>query len=165
MSVPANLNYLQGAAYTLSIAILPELPYFVQRVNLPGVSINPVMIPNQNVPIPETGDSPTQDDLVVTFKVDEDLVNWFKIRDWIWENGFGEDNNQYKLRKDANTVFSDATLTILSNKRRSNIIVDYKSLFPTSITSVELQNDVSDLPFPISTVSFKYLRYSWREST
>ena len=94
--IPATINPLQNNGFLLSIEKLPDMQYFCQEVNLPGMTLPPATVnsPFSTVFIP--GDKITYDNLTVIFMINETLSNYDAICKWIIGMGFPESRDQYK---------------------------------------------------------------------
>src|SRR5674476_866058 len=82
-----NKNYLSPVEYRFGVKKLPYTSFFVQNVNLPGISLGKIDQPTPFVPIPVQGDHLTFNPLALTFRVDEDLGNWLEVYTWIRNSG------------------------------------------------------------------------------
>jgi hypothetical protein len=125
-----------------SIQKLPELNFFAQSVNLPGITLGSPEFGNpfQVQPIP--GESLTYDQLTVQFLIDETMTNYQAIYNWIVALGFPNDYEQYTtfvstdnrgITSELATNYSDATLQILSGNNQIVKTVQFIDLFPIAI--------------------------------
>lgn len=159
---PENTNFLQGHSFDFQVNSLPNTTFFVQRVNVPGVNIGSIPVPYATKAIPESGDEVEYSILSVTFKVDEELQSFFEVFDWIVGLGGPISPSQYrKLLESERGRFSDGSLTIRNSKKNPILRLNFKSLFPTSLSDMELMRDTSDIPYPIATLSLVYIYYTY----
>jgi len=56
-------------------------------------------------------------------------------------------------------MFSDATLTILSNKNNPIVEVRYADIFPTSLSALDFNQNATDVEYLQATATFKYKLY------
>ena len=56
-------------------------------------------------------------------------------------------------------MFSDATLSILTNKNNPVVEVRFADCFPTSISSLEYNQNVTDVDYLTADITFKYKIY------
>ena len=99
--------------------------------------------------------------------VDEDLVNYMKIHNWMTGLGYPESTKEFKdLTTDPNTSrraldqqFSDGSLHILNSNFRDVAIVKFKDLFPVYLTSLEFETSDTDIQYFTAEVTFKYTIY------
>ena len=58
-------------------------------------------------------------------------------------------------------VFSDATLNILTSKNNPNIEVRFSNVFPVSLTSLNFNQQATDIDYLQATVVFSYKIYEF----
>ena len=56
-------------------------------------------------------------------------------------------------------MYSDATLTILSNKNNPLIEVRFSDLFPVSLSALNYDNAATDVDYLTAQISFRYKLY------
>ena len=94
--VPENKNFLSPFGFQFSVKKCQNVNFFVQAVNVPAMSMKEWDAPNPFVKIPYGGEHIEYGDLSVTFKIDEDLVNYLEIHNWIKQMGFPDAYTEYK---------------------------------------------------------------------
>ena len=159
---PDNINNLSPVGYRFFVENLPNTTWFITSVNIPGISLGEV---NQPTPFMQTqvpGNDLTWEPLNVTFLVDENLNNWREMYDWLIGIGFPNEYSEYETQK-ANQIYSDATLTILNSNMNSNYIIQFKDLFPTSLSEVSFDSASGDIEGIKATATFRYLTYSYEK--
>ena len=161
-SQPDNINLLSPVGFRFNIEYLPKTNWFLTSVNLPGISLGEVIQPTPLMPTQVPGNDLTWEPLNITFLVDENLNNWRELYDWLIGIGFPNEYSEYKEQK-ANQIYSDATLTILNSNMNSNYIVQFKDLFPTSISEVSFDSASSDIEGIKATATFRYLTYTYEK--
>ena len=164
---PTNINHLTPIAYRFNIRKIPNVIYFCQAVNIPGISFPETVqrTPFTNINIP--GDTLVYEDLTIRFLVDEDLQAYKEIFDWMSALTAPKAFTQYKTERDTNKVlrrstgnlFSSAELIILNNNMNPNKEIIFDDVFPTSLSSIEFDSG-STLDTLSATVTFKYTTYS-----
>ena len=71
---PKSTNFLSPLGYKFTIKKMPTVNFFAQAVAIPSVTVGELPIPTPfSTKIQLPGDLVTFGDLVVTFRVDEDL--------------------------------------------------------------------------------------------
>lgn len=158
---PTNQNFLGKNGFRFSVKKLPNTNFFVQNCNIPGISIDPVMIGTPLVNLPYSGDHITYQELSITFKIDEDLGAYIDIYTWIRQLGFSEDSSEYatiakQSRISGNGIVSDASLTILDAKKRSNYEIVFINAFPVSLSTLQLGYTVTDVEYLTADATFRY---------
>ena len=96
--------------------------------------------------LPVEGDTLTFESLSLSFIVDEDLQNYIEMYNWMTALGFPRDFSQFRaLQKpveDASgkedSKYSDLTIILHTNKSNPNYRVVFSDLFPTSLSSIQL---------------------------
>ena len=162
---PTNPNFLSRGSFKFTLQRAPDLNFFIQKVNLPGISINPVQQPNPFVSIPHSGEHIEYEVLSVTFKVDEDMKNWIAMYNWMIGLGFPDNFGQYNTLKGQEKITqkaleSDLSLFVLSSHRNPIFEVIFRNAFPISLSELEFDSTSADVEYHEATVSFKYLSYA-----
>jgi len=158
---PDNINFLSPLGFKFVLARAPNLNFFVTDVNLPSINLGFIETPTPFKILEFPGDRLDYGDLQVTFRVDENFENYLEVYNWLLALGFPENYGQYKRVAAADpgekdTVYSDATLTIMNSSMIPNIEVEFEDLFPTGISDINFTSTDSDLNYVTNTVSFKY---------
>ncbi len=168
--IPATLNPLQNNGFLLSIEKLPDMQYFCQEVNLPGMTLPPATVnsPFSTVFIP--GDKIEYDSLTVIFMINETLSNYDAICKWIIGMGFPESRDQYSnfinnqpdpsgMRSELSKGYSDGVLSILDNNKNPIKAIQYIDLYPTNIQSLQMKTINSDTTYLMGQATFLYNYY------
>ena len=167
---PTNPNFLSPLNFRFSIKRSPTLNFFVQKVNLPSISLPSFEVYNPMIPVPEPGTQLRYGDLSVTYKVDEDLLNYFEIQNWLIGLGKPETYQQYINLVDANAVtalselaknLSNATLLILDHSNNVTQTVNFYDIFPSSIDAISFESTNTDVPYIVGNATFKFSYYNF----
>ena len=166
-----NRNFLSPTGFKFSLKRSPGVAFFCNQANIPdlnlGIAIQPSYLKDIDVP----GDKIAFGDLNIRFLVDEDLVNYMEIQNWIRGLGYPESLTQFdKLESEAvlpgnfgkagDNIYSDGTLQILSSNLVPKFNVNFKDLFPYSISTVSFDATDTDIEYFTADVSFKYTIYT-----
>ena len=125
------------------------------------------------------GDKLTFENLTITFIVDEELENYREFWNWLVGMGAPKEYSQWvdELKKgDGNVVqkgenysdsnfYSDATLLVYNSKNIPKVNVNFKNMFPTSLSSLEYSQESTDVEYFKATASFRYLYYEFETVT
>ena len=153
-------NYLSTSGFTILIDRLPEVEFFTKKATLPGLGSNPVRLPSPLNEYYEPGDELGYEELDVEFLIDEDMINYISVHEWLVGITSPQSSDQYKkLISQKNGIKSDITLLILNSNKNATVKVTYYNCFPTSISPVEMLLDNSDVTYAVATVNFKYDYY------
>jgi hypothetical protein len=168
--VPSNINPLSPQGFRFNITKLPEVEFFCQNVNLPGITLGDpeVNTPFSRIPVP--GDMLTFDTLRIQFLVDEDLKNFRAVHNWMYGLGFPISHQQYRnyvgeqnfpMFDELTRNFSDATLLILTNNSNPGIIVNFRNVFPVELSTLEFTATDQDITYFVGTASFRFTYYEF----
>ena len=178
---PTKMDYASPTQFKFAITKLPKVEFFATAVNLPGISLSSIKQQTPLADIPLPGEKITFQDLELTFLVDEKLQNYQELFNWIMAIGFPEDRAQFKSFRQENVgqfptsqsktnapsdtpkprtpdgaMYSDATLTILSNKNNPVLNVNFSNVYPVSLSALQYTNDQSDTQYMSATATFQY---------
>ncbi len=155
-----NRNYLVPLGFQLNLEIFRGVDFLCQSVNLPDISMPITEVPTRFRSFPIVpGGGVNFGDLVINFIIDEDLINYKSIHNWILENGGANDHST----PDDGPRYSSAQLMILTSNFNVNHIIDFENIFPYSLT--ELSFDATDTQGEYFTAqaSFKFTNYTIRD--
>jgi hypothetical protein len=170
---PINTDLLQSTKFRVTFSRLPGVTYFCNSVNLPGISLTEIPMPTPFVELYLPGEKAVYDTLNITFLVDEDLRSWTELHDWIrgatFPTNFEEYVNLARTNPSPNIrsiqqrppVYSDAMLTIYTNKNNPNFRVKFVDLFPTNVGSLSFASGDSaeNIITADATFRFSYFNY------
>lgn len=161
---PINRNFLSQLDFKFLLKRAPHVTFFLQRVNIPGINIPPVPIPNPFTNIPYSGEHITWQPLSIEFKVDEDFENYFEISNWMRGLGFPENFDQYTQLMNKGIISgegidSDISLMILSSVKKPNIEIVFHHCIPTSLSDLVFSTTPSDVDYLEAMATFAYVWY------
>ena len=180
---PTKLDYASPTQFKFTINQLPKVEFFTVSANIPDITLSDVVIPTPFKPIPVLGQNLTYGNLSLTFIVDEFLENYRELHEWLTGIGFPKDRKQFKdfrsntsntgsasaipvqdVGKVGKTVsdsamFSDATLTILSNKNNPIVEVRFANMYPVSLGALEFTQQAGDVEYLTVQADFTYQIY------
>ena len=169
--IPNNVNPLQSNGFLFGIQKLPEISFFCQEASIPSLSLPAAEIGTPLSTIRMPGDKPQFDELSITFLIDEQMINYIAIHNWLIGMGFPEDWTQYENFIASRTDFpsttpstaaaSDGILQILNSSNNVIRTVRFVDLFPTSLASVQLSSTTTDTTYLAGTASFAYTYYKF----
>lgn len=166
--LPSNINPLSSNGFNFSIEKIPEVSFFCQEVNLPGISLPSVDINTPLSIIPIAGDVVNFDELVVQFLVDESMSNYKALYNWLIGLGFPANNIQYSdfiaAQRDGYRLtkeYSDATLQILGSNNQAVQIVKFIDIVPITLQGMTFQSTSTDVQYIAGSATFKFNRYEF----
>ena len=167
-----NRNFLSPTGFKFALKRSPGVAFFCNQANIPsldlGIAEQPTYLKNIDVP----GDKIQFGDLNLRFLVDEDLMNYMEIQNWIRGLGYQEKISEFenlekqsvlgvetKFGQSGDDIYSDATLQILSNNLVPQFQVIFSDCFPYSLSTVTFDATDTDIEYFTADVSFKYTIY------
>ena len=168
--IPTNITPLSPNGFMFNISKLPDISYFCQQVNLPGITLGAPEFGNPFNVQPIPGDTLTYDQLNVQFLVDSNMTNYKAIYNWIIALGFPQSYDQYIsfVNSDERGAlselarnYSDATLQILSGTNSPSQIVQFFDMFPVAIDSVVFESTNQDVQYVVGNATFRYGYYKF----
>ena len=180
---PTKLDYISPTQFKFSINQLPKVEFFTVAANIPDLSLSDVVIPTPFKPIPVLGQNLTYGNLSITFIVDEFLENYRELHNWLTAIGFPKSREQFKnfrtttsnnpsvdkvIKTDVTAVgksipdsamYSDGTITILSNKNNPIVEVRFSDMYPVSLGALEFNQQATDVEYMTVQADFTYQIY------
>jgi hypothetical protein len=165
---PTDQNLLQSSKFTLNFDRLPYVQFFCQEITLPGMSVDAATLPTMFRNAPRAGNKIIYDPLVAEFVIDEQLLSWLSVRNWLNGIAFPESFEQYKNLSmqariqmgAAQPQYSDASLSIMSNKNNPIITFAFTDVFPISLSGIKLNVKDSALNVLTATAEFQFTEYN-----
>jgi hypothetical protein len=161
-----NRNFLSPIGFKFTLAKTPKVAFFCNSVKIPEINLGEATQPNYLRDIPVPGDKIKFEDLQIRFLVDENMENYVAIHNWLYGLGYPESTEQYKSlitdntdKEDPKRGFSDGSLHILDSNFKDVVIVKFKDLWPSSLSSLEFDATVQDTNYFTADVLFKYTVY------
>ena len=168
---PDKLDYASPTQFRWQINQLPLVEFFNVSANLPGISMSPtIQHTTLGRDIPVHGDKVDFEELSITFMVDEYLENYITLHNWLLAIGFPKSRDQFKNWKTetstahapasaAQSLYSDAVLSILSNKNNPIVRVMFSDVFPLSLSGIDYSQEATDTEYVRATATFAYQLY------
>ena len=180
---PSKLDYTSPTQFRFLINQLPKVEYFTVAANVPGITLGSTTYATPLKDIPYPGEKLTYDDLTLTFIVDENLENYIEIHTWLTAIGFPKDRKQFAEFRSATSnvstntrgeskdigdvkastperaMYSDAIMTILTNKNNPVVECRFADVFPTSLSGLSYNQNITDVDYLTAEVTFKYQIY------
>ena len=147
---PINTDLLQTTKFQMTFDRLPNLTYFCQNANVPGISLTEIVRNTPFIDVFHPGEKAIYDTYNISFLVSEDLSSWLELHDWIRAATFPTDYKEYiELAKTTRSsftqtlannrrpaVYTDGSLTIYSNKNNPRFRVKFRDMFPCYLGSI-----------------------------
>ena len=168
--IPSNINPLSPNGFKFTITKIPEVEFFCQEVNLPEISIGSFIqgTPFSDAHVP--GEKLTYGELNVQFLVDEEMVNYTAIYNWIVALGFPQNYQQYTTYMTAQAIasaselsknYSDALLQVLNNTNNPIKTIQFRDIFPTTLGSLTFLSTAQDVQYLVGNATFRFTYYEF----
>ena len=186
-SQPTVYDYATGTQWRLAFNRIPKTTWFCTAANVPGITLGEAQYATPMSDMFVTGDKLTFETLNITFLVDEELQNYGELWDWIvgigspvnhsqWETTLSKGDGairsfatpdadpRTKSTYEESNLYSDATLIVYNSKNIAKVNVKFKNMFPTSLSSLEYSQDLTDVEYFKASATFRYLYYEFETS-
>ena len=167
---PSNINPLQGNGFRFSITKLPEISFFVQRINLPGMALPSAAMDTPFAKAPIPGEKLDFDDLQISFLIDEEMINYTALYNWLVALGFPKLHRQYTEYMGQDEInryselarnYSDGTLEIMNNSSNTCKIVQFRDLVPIRLDSLDFNSSNNDTEYLTCNCTFAFTYYEF----
>jgi hypothetical protein len=160
-----NRNFLSPIGFKFTLSKEPKVAFFCNSARIPEITLDVLQQPTYLKDLDIPGTKLQYGDLSLRFLVDEDLVNYMAIHNWLTGLGAPETLGEYEnlidvADRDEKKAFSDGSLYILNSSYNTTAIVKFKDLFPISLTSLEFDATQTDIQYFTADVTFKYTIYN-----
>ena len=177
---PTNLNYLSPVNFDLQINKLPKTRYFCVGATVPGITFGEAVHETTlGIRSYLPGDKIVFDPLIIRFIVDEDMLNYQEIYNWIMQLAPGANTDDFSTligstksttgfdnrSGDYTEMYSDATLIVNTSASNANIEFTFEDCFPTSLGAVDFKSDESDIPYVVADLTLRYTLFKVRTTS
>ena len=152
--------------FTFDIARFRKVSFFSNTATIPEISLASPTQSTYLKSIMHPGDTLQYGDLPVQFLVDENMINYTLIHNWMTGMGFPESCQQFlnwttdeNGDRDLKLQFSDATLGVLNSNYNVIANIKFWDLFPTSLSTLEFTATDTDINYVTANATFSYLYY------
>lgn len=159
-----NRNYMSPVGFEFSIARFPKVAFFANTASLPQISLGGAEQANYLKQLMHPGDRVEYGELPISFLVDEDMVNYSLIHNWMTGLGFPQSMQQFvdvttdrDGIQDLKLQYSDATLKILNSNYNTIAQLKFWDIYPTSLSSLEFSASETDINYFVANVTFNFM--------
>ena len=165
-----NKNFLSPIGFVFLLDKARKASFLCQRASIPEITLGDIAIPTRGfVSVPLEGNI-QYSELNIDFIVDEDLRNYMELHNWIRALGTPDTIQERRDWVNSNSdvigtqdfKVSDGTLQVLNNNNITNFDVVFKDMFPTNLSTLDVNVTSTDNEFMTASVTFKYLLYEIR---
>jgi hypothetical protein len=159
---PVNTNPLQPTKFLLTFSRIPDVQYFCQTVNVPGVVLGEVTRETPFLDMYSPGTKLKYEPFDIDFIIDEELSSWKNLYKWFISiadpDGFEQRDG---LLSKQNEHLSDATLTILSALNNPVLRIEFRNIFPLTMSDLEFNTQLSADTIMTCKSTFRYQSYNY----
>lgn len=152
-------NYLSPIEFRLVINRLPYVTFFVQMANIPGLTANPIAQGSPFNKFYVHGDTLDFGQFSIQIRVDENMESYTEIMNWLIGLNFPEKFSQFANLEDGEGLYSDATLTMMTNSKNPNVEVKLINMFPISMGEIQFDITQPDITPAVVDVTFQLDRF------
>jgi len=158
MATPKTHNVLLVNYFQFILDKVPNMVYFCQTANLPGIGFGVADQPtNLGHPVKIPTGAFRFEELELTFRVDEDLRNWLELHEWIKTTGnYISDHSTLPYSQKT----SGATLLITNSSYKPKIKVQFKHVFPQTVSGIKFSVNTPTSTEALATVKFAHTGYT-----
>ena len=153
---------------------LPNVSYFCQAANIPEINLPPADQATPLVDIPHPGDKLQFGSLMIRFLIQENMLNYKELYDWLIGLGFPEDRKQYKewgtkqnyrfpdinpQKQQSLGQYSDATLFMLDSNNNPITKITFRDAFPVSLAGLDFEISSGNTDYMVGVAMFRYRDY------
>lgn len=166
---PNNINTLISNDLVFKIHRAPHVSYFTQSVSIPGITLPAMQMPTPHAVIPIEANRPIYDNLSLSFKIDEYMINYMEIVNWMRALGKPKGFDDFRHRFGANNhpaapfmensfpyKYSDVSLFVQTSVKNQLIEVVFRDAWPVAISQIPLDTTPQDATDVQATVFFAY---------
>ena len=166
-----NRNFLSPLGFKFTLNRAPKVAFFGNSANIPSMTLGVAVQTNYLKDIDTPGDKIVFEDFTLRFLVDENLENYMEIYNWIRGLGYPESLQEIYDFQTSNPVFqqpdksqmnlySDGALQVLTSKENPNFRVNFKDMWPYSLSTLQFDATDEDIQYFTADVTFKYTIYN-----
>jgi hypothetical protein len=156
----ATLQMFSPRGFRFTCEFLPNISDWVQRVDIPSLAVGTTKEPTPFSFINVGGDYLNYSDLKITFKLDEDLTNYYEVVKWLKAKAPGTSHETYQTWvAEYGNIKTDATLLFLSAKFGKVIGKwDFHDIMPNEISGFTMHSDEEGLEYVTVEASFDFTK-------
>jgi hypothetical protein len=148
-NLTSNMNMLSPTGFKLTVnkEMFANTEFFITSFGIPSVTSNEVQPNFRGQSAYTPGESLTYDTLSLRFAIDEDMLNYTEVYDWLKSNTRAEGEGLQR---------HDMILSIMSSHNNVNKQFQFKDAFPTSLSGVEFSTQTSEVEYLQADVTFRF---------
>lgn len=152
-------DFLSPTGFRLILKRMPNVEFMCQSIELPGISIGEIAVPNPNTYLKKPGGRVDFSDLTVEFKIDEEMKNYIEVYDWIIGLGYPENSSQYTAIKNQG-VRTEGSIIILTSHNNPSKEFVFEELWPKNLSSIRFNTSETDVTYLTASVTFSFRNFT-----
>ena len=148
-------NFLNPSSFVLSLdsQTYSGAEFTIQTMMLPDVSAEGAPLQYRQVNVGRASDKIAFGTFEVSYLIDEDLLNYKEIFDWMKSN--------VETNHTATNHVRDLTLTIMNSANNVTKQIKFVDAYPISISSLPFDITTTDVEYLTAVVTFEYSYYQF----
>jgi len=148
-------NFLNPSSFVLTLDSLSYsgAEFTIQTMMLPDVTVEGAPLQYKQINVGRVGDKIGFGAFEVSYLIDEDLLNYKEIFDWLKANV--ESNHT------ATNHVRDLTLTVMNSANNVTKQIKFVDAYPTSISSLPFDITTTEVEYLTAVVTFDYSYYEF----
>jgi len=149
-------NFLNPSSFVLTLdsRSYSGAEFTIQTMVLPDVSVEGASLPYQQIDVGRAGDKMRFGTFEISYLIDEDLLNYKEIFDWMKANV--ETVHSVSTSSDH---YRDLTLTVMNSANNVTKQIKFVDAYPTSLSSLPFDITTTDVEYLTAIASFQYSYY------
>ena len=151
-------NFLNPSSFVLTLdsQAYSGAEFTIQTMILPDVSVEGAALNFKQINVGRAGDKINFGSFEISYLIDEDLLNYKEIFDWMKSN---------VETKHATTTSSDhyrdLTLTVMNSANNVTKQIKFVDAYPTSLSSLPFDITTTDVEYLTAVATFDYSYYEF----
>jgi len=148
-------NYLNPSSFVLTLdsQTYSGAEWTIQTMMLPDVTAEGAPLQYRQINIGRVADKITFGSFEISYLIDEDLLNYKEIFDWLKSNVETAHTTTNHVR--------DLTLTVMNSANNVTKQIKFVDAYPTSLSSLPFDITTTDVEYLTAVVTFAYSYYEF----
>ena len=160
-NLTSNINLLAPTGFKLTInrEKFANTEFFITSFQIPDISVTPVEQGYRGMFYYDNGEARRFGDLNVRFAIDENMLNYVEIYNWIERNSAAQQSDSPKkvTKSGVKKIEThDMILSVMTSHNNINKQFRFKDAFPINLGGVAFSTQASDVEYLQADVSFRY---------
>ena len=151
-------NFLNPSSFVLTLdsQSYSGAEFTIQTMILPDVSVEGAPVNFKQINVGRAGDKINFGSFEISYLIDEDLLNYKEIFDWMKSNV--ETKHSTTTSSDH---YRDMTLTVMNSANNVTKQIKFVDAYPTSLSSIPFDITTTDVEYLTAVASFRYSYYQF----